>query len=322
MRRMLKYLFWMAIGAWAWQQGSRQPAPAAGQRREKADNPAELSSTGWKTTLKLTKQALKDKNLSLTAAALGYYATLSFFPVALGCAALYASVVSPAALRSAIDGLQGIVPAAVYQLIDTQLSPLARASQSSTIVATILSVVALLWTTSGGLQNLIKATNITYDAKETRTFIKLRATSLLLSVGLLLFGALAVVLLVLKGSALESWGWPHLIAALFPYLRWLLLLLLVTVGLALVYRYAPNRPEPRWQWVSWGAAAASLIWLLGTLAFFIYAQNFANFNKTYGIFAGLVVLMTWFNLSGLIVLVGAQVNKKLEDATTAPTVDE
>lgn len=289
------------------------------KRREPADSPADLSSKGWKAALQNTKAALKDKELSRAAAGLAYYATLSFFPVMLGSAALYASIESPQALRTAIDGLQGIVPSAIYSLIDTQLSPLAKASQGSTVAATIISVVALLWTLSGGLQNLVKTMNLAYDRQETRGFIKLRLVSMLLSVGLLLFAGLAMVLILLQGSALQSWGFPHLLAVTFPYFRWLILLLLITAALAFVYRYAPNREDPHWQWVSWGAGAASAIWLAVTLLFFIYAQNFANFNKTYGIFAGLVVLMTWFNLSAFIVLLGAQVNKKLEEVTSEPT---
>lgn len=294
-------------------------APDETQVVEQAESPADLSKKGWKAALLNTKTALKDKELSRAAAALAYYATLSFFPVMLGSAALYASIDSPQALRSSIDSLQGIVPNAIYTLIDTQLSPLAEASRGSTIVATVISILALLWTMSGGLQNLVKTMNLAYDRHETRNFIKLWLVSVLLSVGLLFLGGLALIMILLQGDALQRWGFPHLLAVTFPYLRWLVLAVIITIALAFIYRYAPDRENPRWQWVSRGAGAASAIWLTTTLLFFVYAQNFSNFNETYGIFAGLVVLMTWFNLSALIILVGAQVNKKLEDVTSKAT---
>lgn len=311
MRRIPTIFIWIFIGLYAIVRKDKAT--------EHAKNPTELSGSAWKRVLLQTKTALKDKDLSTMAAGLAYYATLSFFPVALGSAALYASLVSPDALRTAIDGLQGIVPDAIYSLIDTTLSPLANVSKSSTIVATIISILALLWTTSGGVQSLVKATNVTYDTEETRNPVKLRLASVFISIGVLILGSAAVILLVLRGDALENWGLPHVLAISFPYVRWILLLLIITTALAFIYRYAPNRSNPRWQWVSPGALAASLLWVAVTALFFLYAQKFGSFNETYGIFAGLVVLMIWFNVSSLIVLIGAQVNKKLEDATDTKT---
>jgi membrane protein len=288
---------------------------------EEADSPAELSKTGWKTVLMRTKQALKDKQLGTQAAALGYYATLTFFPALLGTATIYATFSSPQQLMEMIGGLQGIVPPAIYDLIDQQLSPLSRAPKGSIGIAAIVSVAALLWTTSGGLQNLIKATNVAYDVRESRGLIKLRLLSVALSGALLLLGGIIMILLLLQQDALMKLGFPSTVATIFPYLRWPILIVLISIALSIVYRYAPDRQAPRWSWVSWGATAATIIWLIGTGLFFYYAQNFGNFNKTYGIFAGIIVLMTWFNLTSLIILIGAQVNKKLEEVTDADTAD-
>lgn len=280
-----------------------------------ADSPADLTARGWKAALLRTKQALKDKQLSTQAAALAYYATLTFFPALLGAATVTATFTSPQNLLNLIDKLQGLVPPAIYDLVHQQIAPLASAPKSSIGIAAVVSVAALLWTTSGGLQNLIKSTNIAYDAHENRNFIKLRLLSIVLSVVLLILGAAILVTLLLDGGALRQLGFPGAVAGLFPILRWPLLVVLISLLLSLIYRYAPNRKAPRWSWVSWGATAATIIWLLGTALFFLYAQKFGNFNKTYGIFAGIIILMTWFNLSALIVLVGAQVNRKLEEVT-------
>lgn len=283
------------------------------------DSPADLSKKGWKAALVRTGQALKDKNLSMMAAGLAYYTTLAFFPATLGLATLYASVAGPGRLLSLLKDLELVVPPAIQDLLQTQLSPLANADQSSLGIATLVSFALVLWTMSGGIQNLIKATNIAYEVEETRKFIKLRLLSLALSVAFILFGALILVLLLMQGDALQAIGLPSQISDLFPILRWPLLVVVISVVLSIVYRYAPNRRQPRWSWVSWGATAATIIWLLGTALFFFYVQHFGNFNKSYGTFASIIILMTWFNLSSLIVLVGAQVNKKLEEVTVSQT---
>lgn len=289
------------------------------QNDDGVDSPADLTTTGWKAALKRTRQALKDKNLSMSAAALSYYTTLAFFPAALGLATFYTAVAGPQALLGLLRDLELVVPPPIQDMLQTQLSPLARAGQTSLGIAAFASLGLVLWTTSGGVQNLVKALNIAYGVRESRGLIKLRMISLGLSVVFILFTLIALVLLLLQGDALHAIGLPSGTANLFPILRWPLLVVIISIFLAVIYRYAPDRRQPQWSWVSWGAVAATIIWLIGTVLFFVYAQNFGNFNKSYGTFASIIILMTWFNLSSLIILVGAQVNNKLEEVTSADT---
>ncbi len=286
------------------------------------DSPADVTTTGWKEALLRTKQALQDKNIATAAAGLAYYATLTFFPAVLGLATVYTSIAGGQALLDVIRGLEHFVPAAIRDILETQLSPLANARPTSLGIAAATSLAAVLWTTSGGLQNLVKATNIAYEAKETRGMIKLRLLSIALSIALLILGGVIVVLLLLQGDALTRAGFPEPVATLFPILRWPLLIVVISLILSLIYRYAPNREKPKWSWVSWGATAATIIWLIATVLFFFYTQNFGNFNKSYGTFAGIIIMMVWFNVTALIILVGAQVNKKLEEVTDADTTEK
>jgi membrane protein len=297
-------------------RSKKQPTDADTPPQEDADSPVQLSGSGWKRVLKQTKQALKDKDLATTAAGLAYYATLTFFPAVLGLATVTLIFTSPEQVTSLINNLSHYLPAAIAKLLSTQLTPIVSAGSKKASLAVIVSVAALIWTTSGGLQNLIKATNKVYDVKETRNMVKLRLTSAALSIVLLVFGGVIILLLLLQKNALQQLGFPSTLATLFPLLRWPILLALLSVMLATIYRYAPDRKEPHWQWVSWGATAATVIWLIVTVGFFIYVQNFANFNRSYGSLAGIVVLMIWFNYSALIILVGAQVNKRLEVNTS------
>jgi membrane protein len=101
--------------------------------------------------------------------------------------------------------------------------------------------------------------------------------------------------------------------------RWPVLAALVIVGLAVLYRYGPSRNLARWSWVSWGAVAATILWIVASLLFSWYAANFANYNKTYGSVGAIVALLMWFYLSGYVVLMGAELNSEMEHQTARDT---
>ncbi len=106
-------------------------------------------------------------------------------------------------------------------------------------------------------------------------------------------------------------------------LRWVLLLGGMTLGLAVLYRYGPDRDDARWQWVSPGAIVAALMWVLGSMIFSVYTANFARYNETYGSLGAVVVLLLWLFLTALVVIIGAEINCELErqtarDSTVGP----
>jgi membrane protein len=105
--------------------------------------------------------------------------------------------------------------------------------------------------------------------------------------------------------------------------RWVVLALLVLVALAVVYRFAPDRANPRWRWVSGGAVVALLLWLLGSIGFSWYVDKFGNYNQTYGALAAVIILLLWLYLSAFAVLLGAELDAETErqtarDTTTGP----
>jgi membrane protein len=101
--------------------------------------------------------------------------------------------------------------------------------------------------------------------------------------------------------------------------RWPLLLVIVTVLLAVIYRYGPSRTEARWRWVSWGGAFAAIAWVLVSLAFSWYVAHFGSYNKTYGSLGAAIGFMTWIWISATIVLIGAELNAEMEHQTTRDT---
>src|SRR5690606_338789 len=147
------------------------------------------------------------------------------------------------------------------------------------------------------MSNLITAINIAYSEPEKRGFIKQTFISLVFTfvavigfIAVLLLGVAVPLVLALFGAH----RWVHTAAGV---LRWVLLWLVVSLGLSLVYRFAPSRNPARWKWVSWGSGIAATLWLLGSLLFALYVRNFASYGKTYGALGGVIVLLMWFYIS-------------------------
>jgi membrane protein len=167
--------------------------------------------------------------------------------------------------------------------------------------------------------NLITAVNLAYDEVETRNFIKLKALSLLLTLGavvfvIVTFGLVAVVPAVLNALPLGIAG-----TILAQVARWALLLAVFAGSLAVLYRVAPDRDAPRFRWVSLGAVVATVLWALVSVGFSLYVNNFGSYDKTYGAIAGVIVLMLWLYLTCYLVLLGAEINSEAEHQTAQDT---
>jgi membrane protein len=97
------------------------------------------------------------------------------------------------------------------------------------------------------------------------------------------------------------------------------MMVLVAIALAVIYRLGPDRDAPRMRWVSVGAVVATVIWLIASIGFSIYTATFGNYAKTYGVFAGIVVLLFWLWLTMYAILLGAEINAEAEQQTAADT---
>jgi membrane protein len=113
----------------------------------------------------------------------------------------------------------------------------------------------------------------------------------------------------------DAWG------DVLGLVRWPILAGIVTFALAIVYRYAPDRAKPRWQWISWGSIAATALWILGSLAFTIYVSKVGSYDKTYGSLGAVIILLLWFYLTAYVILAGAELNAEIERQTTRTKLD-
>ena len=158
-----------------------------------------------------------------------------------------------------------------------------------------------------------------YEEEETRGFIKLNAQSLLFTVAIIGFLVVALVCVVALPAVLDFL--PRFTGQIITYARWPVLATLVAIGLALIYRFGPDRTEPRWRWISWGSAFAAIVWLAGSAIFSWYVASFGSFNKTYGSLGAVIGFMIWMWISSIVILVGGKLNAEIEHQTARNTTN-
>jgi membrane protein len=169
------------------------------------------------------------------------------------------------------------------------------------------------------MSGMISALNIAYEEKEHRGFFVFNSVALALTLGFVIGWILALVLVAGLPSAVQFMGLAGGAKWLLLLVQWPVLAVLLMLGLAVLYRYGPSREAAQWRWVSPGAVAATVIWIVASVGFTVYVANFSSYDKTYGSLGGAVVLLTWLYISAFVVLLGAAINAQTEQQTRQDT---
>lgn len=264
----------------------------------------------WRAALKETINVINDKNLPILAAGVAYFSTLAFFPMLVVLVSLTAFFIQPTQLGPIIENVNRFLPPDIAGLITAQLQTLAGRPET-TLFATALALLVALYGIMGAFDNIIKAMNVAFGLKETRSFFHVKRVSLFFSLGAILFLLIVVPVMAVTAEWLVGLGIPAMLAALIIVLRWPLLAILIMTALSLLYSFGPDHHLRKWHWRSWGSIIATILWMLVTVLFFVYARYFGHFSSSYSLFAGIIVLMIWLNLSAMVFLIGADINARI-----------
>jgi membrane protein len=284
-----------------------------------AETPVQIPARGW---WQVTRRALKessDDNVSILAGGVAFFAFLAIFPAIIAAITLYGLIADPAQVAEQMQRLSSTLPQESQPLIAGQLNSVVQTSGGALGFSLIFSLLAAVWSASSGTGNLIQAVNLAYDEKESRSFLKVKGTALALTLGAIVFVLITLTLVAVVPPVLDALQLGIVGTIIAQIVRWGLLVALIIVALAVVYRVAPDRDAPRFRWVSTGAFVAAALWILGSALFSLYVNNFGSYNKTYGALAGVVVLMLWLYLTSYIVLLGAEINAESERQTRKDT---
>ena len=286
-----------------------------------ARTPSEIPPLGWWQILRRTGHSVVQDGLLTQAAAMTFYSLLALFPALAMLVSLYGLVADPRTLSDTVSGIQGVVPGGGMQIITDQLKSLASAPHKALGVGLLIGFATSLWSATSGVKALFEALNVAYNEDETRSFIKLTALAMVVTICTILFLLLAIGGIVALPAILTVIGIGSDTKLLLDLLRWPALLLGLGIFLSFVYRYGPCRAHARWRWVTWGSAVATIGWLIVSVAFSYYAAHFGSYNKTYGTLGAAVGFMTWLWLSATVVLVGAELDAEMEHQTAEDTTD-
>ena len=292
----------------------------AERRGRYADKPTEIPARGWWDIAVRVKDEVNRDNVSIIAAGLALYALLAVFPALAAAVSIYGLFASPEQIAEHITSFEGVLPTQATEILQGQLQSLSG-QQEVLSFGLVLGVLIALWSARKGMVALMAAVNVAYDEREKRGFIKQIFVSLVFTIGAVI-GFLAVVLLaVAVPVAMEFLPLGRAAEVVILVVRWALLWLLAVSGMAIIYRFAPDRHEPKWKWLSVGSCVAATLWLIGSLLFAIYARGTASYGETYGALGGVVVLLMWFYLTGYSLVLGAEINSEMERQTKKDTTE-
>jgi membrane protein len=284
-----------------------------------ADRPTDIPARGWRDVLVRVKSEAKEDHVTLLSAGVAFYSLLALVPGLVALISIYGLVAQPSTVRSQVVSSLSAAPREVRDLVASQLASIASSSGGSNVITAVVGIILALWSASAGVGHVMDALNVTYDEEEGRSFIRRKAIALLFTIGAVLFFVVAFAVIAIMPAALADTGLGAVGRILANVLRWVILFGGMIVGLAILYRYAPDRDEPQWRWASPGAIVAAILWTIGSIAFSIYTANFGKYNETYGSLAAIVVVMLWLFLTALAVLLGGEVNSELERQTAKDT---
>ncbi|HNU70546.1 MAG TPA: YihY/virulence factor BrkB family protein [Thermodesulfobacteriota bacterium] len=291
----------------------------ADERGRGADRPGEIPRKGWKDILLRVKKEQSEDNISIIAAGVAFYGLLAIFPALAALVSIYGLVTEPAEVQRQLGALSSFLPREALEIMNYQLSRIASQSGGALSIGLIVGILISIWSASKGMKALMTALNVVYDEEEKRGFFKLNSAALVLTFVGILFVIISLLLIAVLPALFGTLGLPDVIQRLLSLGRWPLLAAFVMFGLAALYRYAPSRDKPRWEWISWGAVSATLLWIAASVLFSLYAANFGNYNKTYGSVGAIIILLTWFYLTAYIVLLGGELNAEMEHQTVKDT---
>jgi membrane protein len=288
-------------------------------RGREADTPRQIPKQGWREILGRTWKETQKDNVDIISAGVAFYALLAIFPAIAAMISIYGLIADPGLVQQQISNLEGVMPSEALAIVERQLSEVAEGAGGALTIGVIGGVLVSLWSALRGTKALMTALTIVNDDQEKRGFVKMNLIALILTIGGMLFFLFAIALIVVLSALLGNLGLPDSLKWLFSFLRWPILWIAAVAALAVLYRFAPSREEPQWRWVSWGSAAAGILWIIVSVLFSLYVTYFESYNEIYGSIGAVVILLMWFYLTAFIILMGEELNTEMERQTRKDT---
>jgi membrane protein len=295
----------------------RTPPPAP---RRTAPSPPQTTSSalfgglGFMEIVQRIYNEVLDDDCLGRAAQLAYYFLFALFPFLLFLTTLLGYLPVPNLIDNIMLLLARALPREALGLIQDNVHALVTQPKGGLLS---FGIIAALWTSSSAIMAITAGLNQAYGVEESRPWWKVRIVAVVLILGSSLFVIAATVLLIF-GPQLGTWlassiGLGDMFTVAWNIARWIIIPLCLIVALASLYYFAPD-VEQQWRWITPGSVCAVIGWILASLGFSYYVNNFGSYNTTYGSIGAVIVLLTWLYVTGFFILVGGEINSELEHA--------
>lgn len=269
----------------------------------------------WPQLLKQTfTETLADDVFNL-AAQQAYYFFFALFPALLALISIASFFPIENLTGEITTMLQRVAPRDVTDIVTDQIRQIGQSNAGGILT---LAFIFTLWSSSSAVLAMCSTLNAAYDITEGRPWWKVRLTAIGLTLGLALFILVSMTLVVAGPTLAEKIAASMNLGAAFTFtwklLQWPVVFVMVATAVAMVYYFAPDA-EQDWVWITPGSVLATTLWVLASLGFRFYVTNFASYNETYGAIGGVMVLLLWFYVSGIALLIGAELNAEIEHAS-------
>jgi len=288
-------------------------------RGRHAATPSEIPFRGWKDILLRVYENIGKNRVVVVAAGVTFYSLLSIFPAMAALVAIYGLFADPATISSHLDSASGLLPEGAITIVRDQLDRNASHGANALSIAFLIGLVISLWSANAGVKSVFDALNLVYAEEEKRGLIRLNLVSLTFTAAAIVFALAAIGVVVALPIALNYIGLGEATDLALRVGRWPMLFLAIAFALAVLYRFGPSRSNPKWRWISWGSAFASLAWIAASVLFSWYAANFGSYDKTYGSLGAVIGFMVWLWISTIVILIGAELNAEMEHQTAVDT---
>jgi len=271
------------------------------------------STKNWLQTLLETWKIANNSNVWAHCASVGFFGFLSIFPVMAVFVLLYGLAFSPTEMQEQISLLSQFIPDTVYEVLNSRLNDLVSTTTSTLTFSLLISSLLALYAGSKGIKSLIILINLAFHITQERSFIQ----STIRAVGLT-FAAVVVLIIAVSSIAIiplaaAYFPFPQIAKTIALWSRWPILTGIIFLSFLGLYRLAPNRDAVALKKLMPGAALATVLWIVLSILFSVYVQNFNNYSAEFGALSAAVVIMLWLYYSAFIVALGAIFNSETID---------
>jgi len=288
-------------------------------RGRTADSPAEMPILGWNDVLLRVWVGMREERVLLISGGAAFFLLLGLFPAITAFVSIYGLFFDPKTAMKHVVALEEFFPRSGIEIIRERLQHVASQGKGSLTLSLGVGVVFAFWGANRGVKAIFDAINVAYEEKEKRSFVHLNVLASLFTLAAILTVIVLISALGILPTILDLIGFGPITKLLVGAGRWIALIMLLTAGISLLYRYGPSRNCAKWPWITWGGALAAGAWVAASASFSFFLRNFDNFEPVYGSLGALIGLLMWIWISVTIVIVGAKINAELEHQTTRDT---